>query len=120
MAVGAARRSESFRPSERLRKRSEFLRVQSEGRKLGTPHFLVFVLRGSSPGPRLGITVSKKVGSATQRNRIKRLVREVFRRNKAIFPPQRDVVLVAKRTATDLDYVGVLDELRHALRKCTA
>ena len=120
MAVGARRRSESFRPSERLRKRSEFLRVQGEGRKVSTPHFLLFVLSGPAEGARLGITVSKKVGGATERNRIKRLVREVFRRNKSLFPSHRDVVVVAKQAAGDLDYVGVLDELRQALRKCAA
>jgi len=120
MALGAGRRSESFRPSERLRKRSEFVRVQSQGRKVSTPHFLLFVLAGPAEGARLGVTVSRKVGGATERNRIKRLVREVFRRNKPMFPPHRDVVLVAKRMASNLDYAGVLDELRQALRKCSS
>src|SRR5437764_13610453 len=101
------RRSESFRPSERLRKRSEFLRVQRQGRKLGTPHFLLFLLPGPGERPRLGITVSKKVGGAVERNRIKRLVREVFRRNQSVFPAGKDLVVVARRGAGGLDYAGL-------------
>src|SRR5438552_330969 len=108
------RRSESFRPSERLRKRSEFLRVQRQGRKLGTPNFLLFLLDGPGERARLGVTVSKKVGGAVQRNRIKRLVREVFRRNSSLFPAGKDLVVVAKRTALGLDYAGLLTELRQA------
>ena len=58
--------------------------------------FLVEVLdRGDDRAPRVGYTVTKKVGGAVFRNRIKRLVREVFRRNKSAFPRGTDVVLVA-------------------------
>ena len=62
-----------------------------------TPLFLVFILaRSDAQGARLGITVTRKVGNAVRRNRIKRLVREWFRHCGAELGA-RDIVVVAKR-----------------------
>jgi ribonuclease P protein component len=61
--------------------------------------------------------VTKKVGTAVQRNRIKRVVREVFRRNRQLFPAAHDLVFIAKRGATDIDYGSLLSELEHAAGK---
>ncbi len=61
-------------------RRGDFLRASRRGRKLVTRYFLVLVYdRGDRGAPRLGITVTRKVGNAVRRNRIKRLVREWFR-----------------------------------------
>ena len=63
----------------RVRKRREFLQIQNAGRRVATRHFLVvYACSGDGP-PRLGITVTKKIGNAVARNRIKRAVREAFR-----------------------------------------
>jgi len=61
--------------------------------------------------------VTKKVGNAVQRNRIKRVVREVFRRNRHLFPPSHDIVFVAKRDADAVGYDALLKELRRAAVK---
>jgi len=61
--------------------------------------------------------VTKKVGSAVQRNRIKRVVREVFRRNRPLFPRSHDLVFIAKRSATDIDYGSLLSELQRAAKR---
>lgn len=58
--------------------------------------------------------MTKKVGSAVQRNRIKRVVREVFRRNRELFPSSHDLVFIAKRGASDIDYGSLLSELQRA------
>ena len=99
-------RPEALRKGSRLRKRRQFLAVQGEGKKLQSRSFLVFVRpQADAAGPtRLGITVSRKIGSAVERNHVKRLVREVFRRHKALFPRGVDVVFVAKRAAPELSY----------------
>lgn len=82
----------------RLRRRAEFLAVQSGGRKLHGRHVLALVKQQDLPVGRLGITVTKKVGNAVVRNRIKRLLREWLRLHGWV-PTGWDVVLVAKDTA---------------------
>ncbi|MBX7191760.1 MAG: ribonuclease P protein component [Sandaracinaceae bacterium] len=102
----------TLRPADRLKRREDFRRVQETGRKHHSPHFLVVVLVRDDQGPaRIGITVTKKVGNAVQRNRVKRLVREVFRRERARFPEGCDVVFIAKNGAPALGYAEVLAEV---------
>ena len=106
-----------FRRGDRLKKRYEFKQVQLSGRRIHTPHFLIVVQPNALQTTRLGITVTKKVGSAVQRNRIKRVVREVFRLNRPLFPASHDVVFIAKRGAHQIDYASLLEEVRQAARK---
>lgn len=109
-------RSECYPPSLRLRRRAEFQRVQSRGRRIHTPHFLIILLPRPDQGQKLGITVTKKVGTAVQRNRVKRLVREVFRRHRQRFPEGAEMVVIAKRGAPELSGLAVRDELLSAER----
>lgn len=109
---------EGFPAVFRLRKRREFLRVQHGGQKHHTRHFLVFVAPGAavtderSAAPvRLGITVTRKVGPAVVRNRIKRLVREAFRRKRGQFASNYDMVWVAKQSAATVRYADVMAEM---------
>ena len=106
-----------------MRRRPDFLRVQQGGRKLSTPSFLVFLCSrpaapGGEPVPmRFGLTVTRKIGGAVVRNRIKRLVREAVRRHKLWLPRGHEVVFVAKRAAADLCYADVERELESLCRR---
>lgn len=103
-----------FRPAERVRRRAEFQDIYDRGHRIHGRYSTVFVLhRGSGPG-RLGIAATKKLGGAVQRNRAKRLIREVFRRNK--IAPGFDVVVVPKRelldaslTVLEIDYRTIIE-----------
>lgn len=98
--------------SLRLKHRFDFLRIQRDGGRAQTPHFVLLVTGGA--GQRVGITVTKKVGNAVARNRIKRVVREVFRLHRRELPDGCDLVLIAKAGAQNLEFKDVLAELRTA------
>jgi ribonuclease P protein component len=94
------------------------LRVQDGGRKIHTDSFLVFVSPQSEPGPaRIGITASRKLGGAVVRNRVKRLVREAFRRHSLLFPAGLDVVFIAKKHAVEVEYDQVVREIEKLCRR---
>lgn len=89
--------------SMRLRRRREFLTVQSAGTKVNTRHFVALIARakaGVAHG-RVGLTVSKRVGPAVVRNRVKRLMREWLRTHDWV-PGGYDVVIIAKDSAATL------------------
>ena len=101
-----------LRPADRIKARAHFQRTQEHGRKHHTTNFLVLVLPREDGGPtRVGITVTKKVGNAVQRNRIKRIVREVFRRERSRFPSGCDVVWIAKTGCGDMTYAKVSEQV---------
>ena len=102
---------QNFPRERRILNREDFLVVSRRGSGRHGEHFkVIFLKRGDRP-TRLGLTVSRKVGGAVQRNRIKRMVREFFRRNLPNFPAKTDISVVAKRGAADLDYKAVCAEL---------
>jgi len=102
----------SFKKEDRILKRSEFLELSRFGRKLQNECFIVFFKPGRLDRPRLGITVTRKVGKAAQRNRIKRRVREFFRLNRQHLNQNWDINIVAKSKAVDLSSEKVYSYLQ--------
>ena len=107
--------SRSFPKSARVRRRAEFLTLQREGRRRHTPHLVIIRREGSGIRSRLGVTVSKRIGNAVVRNRVKRLLREVFRHRQAGIAPPVDVVVIAKPGAETLTYAQAATEFAKAL-----
>ena len=107
---------EAFPKTLRLRRRSEFRRVQDHGRKIHTGHFILFAME-CLEGQKLGITATRKVGNAVVRNRLKRSVREIYRRHRAVFPSGQAVVVLIKRSMQDLDSHRIEDELLRAAKR---
>jgi len=99
----------------RVRKRREFLQIQNAGRRIATRHFLVTYLRRGDAPPRLGITVTKKIGNAVVRNRVKRAVRETFRTHAATLARGASIVVIARDGAGKLGTPTTAEELLPAL-----
>ncbi len=92
----------SFQKVDRILKRSDFLRLARNGKRIHGKHFVVAFCRNSLGNTRLGITASKRVGCAVARNRIKRLVREYFRSHRAGIDGTYDLNIIAKKGSADL------------------
>ncbi|MHC2338301.1 ribonuclease P protein component [Bradyrhizobium sp. USDA 4454] len=103
---------------DRLRQRADFLAV-ANGARANTAAFVLQGRRRDDQGPiRVGYTVTKKNGTATERNRIRRRLREVMRQVDAVFMrPHHDYVLVGRRDALTRDFATMIDDLRSALRR---
>ena len=86
----------AFSRAQRLRSNAEFARVYRLGRRLRGDHFALILLPNGAEHSRLGISVQRKTGSAVRRNRIKRLVREIFRLDQSLFPVCCDVVCTVR------------------------
>jgi len=94
--------SRSFTKADRLLSRTSFVEVTGKGKKIQNQHFIVFYSPNQLDRSRLGITVTRKIGSATTRNRIKRISREFFRNNRLRISGNWDINLIAKKKAAYL------------------
>ncbi len=103
----------------RLRQRADFLAAAAAGARASTPGFIVQGRKRDDAGPcRVGFTMSKKVGSAVERNRVRRRLRELVRRNGApLMQPRCDYVLVGRRVALSRDFGAMGSELEGALKR---
>lgn len=102
---------------ERLLKRAQFVRLSGKGKSFKTRHFIAAVAEGDQDHNRIGITASKKVGNAIQRNRIKRIVREYFRHRKESLSGNRDINIIARKGAASLPNYRINRELEELFDK---
>jgi ribonuclease P protein component len=87
----------------RLSRSAEFERVYRQGSSSANRHLVLYSFPNpSAERPRLGLSVSRKVGGAVDRNRVKRLLREAFRRAEGELSTGQDVVLVARPPVREL------------------
>ena len=103
---------------DRLRQRADFLAVAG-GARVNSTAFTLQCRRRDDLGPtRIGFTVTRKNGSATERNRIRRRLRELVRRMDVMaMRPHHDYVLVGRRAALTRDFAAMVDDLALALRR---
>jgi len=103
---------------ERLRRRADYL-ATAGGSKVATAAFVLQALKRDNGGPvRVGFTVSKKVGNAVERNRVRRRLREVVRLSAADgLRSGHDYVLIGRRAALALPFERITEDFKGALRR---
>jgi ribonuclease P protein component len=105
------------RKESRIKKQTDFERVFKEGKVVATRDLVLIYLPRSKAGNRLGISISKKFGKATKRNRAKRLIREAFRLNSQRIIGDNDIVVVVKRTMEGKSFQEVEKAFLNALQR---
>jgi ribonuclease P protein component len=106
-----------FTKDLRLLKRAQFLLLSRHGKRIQTRFFLANYEENALGRSRIGITVSKKVGNAVARNRIKRLVREFYRLNRDFLPGKWDINIIARKYAAHLTNQEIPNELDRLFKK---
>jgi ribonuclease P protein component len=112
----AGARDQGLAREQRIRRRAEFLRCYREGRRRGGQHSTLFYADGPPPDPRLGVTASRKVGGSVVRQRLKRRVREIFRRwDRRGELPALDLVFNLKPSAAQAGFEELRSEIERQL-----
>ncbi len=109
--------SERFPHSHRIVRSVDYKDIYEAGNKIHSEKFVLFGRENSSGYARLGITVSRKIGCASKRNRIKRLFREIFRRSSAEIPNNIDIVVNAKSGCVGAGFVELREEFIATVRR---
>ena len=94
----------SLTKADRILLRREFIALSKSGRRIQNDHFIAYFSPNQHGRSRLGVTVTKKVGPAVKRNRIKRLVREYFRLNRHRLAGNWDINIIAKRQIAEFSF----------------
>lgn len=107
-----------FNRTKGLRKDSDFRKVYKHGKSFANKYLVMYILENKSEESRLGISVSKKVGKAITRNRVRRLIREVYRLNvddkvKAGY----DIVFIARIASKDATHKDIEKSVNYLVKK---
>lgn len=105
--------AESLAPRERIKKKKDFLFLYKKGYRFKSKYFNLIGRSNALTYSRVGVVASRKVGNAVARNRAKRWMRELFRRNKDLFECPVDLLIVATAAMEDASWA----ELREAYIK---
>jgi ribonuclease P protein component len=110
----------SLTKADRILKRREFIALTESGRRIQNDHFIAIFSPNQLGRSRIGVTVTKKVGPAVKRNRIKRRVREYFRLNRHDLAGNWDINIIAKRQIADFSSEKAFRSLKNIFERLSS
>ena len=107
-----------FKETENLRKDSDFRRVYKHGKSFANRYLVMYIMRNNLEYNRVGISVSKKVGKAVVRNKVKRRIRESYRLYvDGKIKSGYDIVFIARVSISDVEYNDIYKAMKHLVNK---
>jgi ribonuclease P protein component len=106
----------AVKKSFRVKKTTDFDAIFKAKKSFANRAFIVYQLDNQKTHYRVGISVSKKLGNAVRRNRVKRLIRQVVRQHESHLADPKDFVVIARQGVEGFDYAEVEKNLLHVLR----
>jgi ribonuclease P protein component len=107
---------EYFKPLERIRKKKDFLHLYKKGKRYRGKYFVLIYLSNELTFSRVAVVASKKLGNAVQRNRTKRCLRTLFRRNKELLEKPFDLVFIPRKEIHGAKWQSLADDYQAALK----
>ena len=118
VTVRSSHRQHGLPKSARLRRTADYRKVYAEGRRRNLGLLVGFARANGERTSRIGITVSRALGGAVERNRLKRRVREVVRRHRAELGPGWDIVLQPRAAAKTAPFLDLDQAIRNFFLAC--
>ncbi len=100
----------------RLRKNMEFKRVYNGGKSYWNRNLILYVRKNDLQNSRIGITITKKIGNAVVRNRIRRRIKEIIRLKLGNIKSGYDLILIPKKNVGDISYKDLESAMIHIMR----
>ncbi|PLR80655.1 ribonuclease P protein component [Bacillus canaveralius] len=101
----------------RIKKNKEFQEVFQKGKSVANRQFIVYVLKKpEQPYFRIGLSVSKKIGNAVTRNRVKRYIRQSFQEFQDEILGSNDYVIIARKPTSEMELYEIKKSLTHVLK----
>ncbi|GAB6904483.1 Ribonuclease P protein component [Desulfosarcina cetonica] len=100
-----------LKKEDKLRKRYEFITLSEFGEKKFYKNIIIIYRKNDLSNSRIGITVSKKVGNAVVRNKIKRIIREFFRKSRMLYNNNYDINIIVRKKIKNCDHSDLKKEL---------
>jgi len=107
---------ETYRPRERIRKKNDFLSLYRKGTRYQAKYFNLIYFPNDLNFSRMAVIVSRKIGNSVKRNKIKRWMRDLFRRNKDFLKRNFDILIIAKKGIQDSSWEDLSENYIAAIK----
>lgn len=100
-----------------IKDKNEFNEIIHNGKILKNKFFIIYIMKAEENNPKFGFAVGKKIGNAAARNKLKRQLRDIVRKNLALFSSNKKYIIMPKRCSNSLTYDKLLTELIDLVKK---